>query len=136
MGRTGAHVRGFRLNATMVGMAGLAVFVVGGTLLGTSMAASASGPTLSLSPSSITSTSVVAITLTGTGYPVKATGFAFICPEVTGQPTVPVRTFGDWPVGCEGYSIAIEYERRSEAWYYRHARLGQGDRAACLGHRQ
>ncbi len=95
----------FRLTATRVGMAGLVVFVLGGTLLGTSMAASASGPTLSLSPSTIMSPTVVPLTLTGTGYPAKANGAAFVCPIVTGQPTVPVGSFGDWPVGCEGYTI-------------------------------
>jgi hypothetical protein len=87
-------------------MAGAVVLVVGGALLGTSLAASAASPTLSILPNTITSTAIVGIVPTGSGYPSKATGAGLICPIVAGEPTVVLGSLGSWPVGCETYSLA------------------------------
>ncbi len=106
MVRRGAHVRRFRLTATRVGMAGAAALVVGGALLGTSLAASAANPTLSVSPSNVPSPAIIGIVPTGSGYPSKAVGAGLICPIVAGEPTVVLPGLGTWPVGCETYSLS------------------------------
>jgi hypothetical protein len=93
------------LTAVRVGMAGAAALVVGGALLGTSLAASAASPTLSISPNMVTSTGIVGIVPTGTGYPSSATGAGLICPIVTGEPTVVLGSLGSWPVGCETFGL-------------------------------
>lgn len=60
---------------------------------------------MTATPSNIPTAGFSTITLSGTGYPDKATGAAFICPVVKGEPTVTVGAFGDWPVGCADYSV-------------------------------
>lgn len=86
-------------------MAGLAGVVVGGALLATSIAASAAGPTLSVTPDTIMNTNIVGIVPTGSGYPGKANGDGLICPIVAGEPTVVLGSNGSWPVGCETYLL-------------------------------
>lgn len=93
------------MTATRVGMAGAAALVVGGALLGTSIAASAAGPTLSVAPNTVSSTAIIGIVPTGSGYPSKTTGAGLICPIVAGEPTVVLGSLGSWPVGCETYSL-------------------------------
>jgi hypothetical protein len=86
-------------------MAGLAALVVGGALLGTSMVASASSPTITLNPATVAKSGIIGIQISGSGFPANATGAAFICPIVKGEPTVTVGAFGMWPVGCGEFDV-------------------------------
>jgi hypothetical protein len=86
-------------------MAGLAALVVGGALLGTSLVASASSPSITLNPTTVAKAGIIGIQISGSGFPANATGAAFVCPIVKGEPTVTVGSFGMWPVGCGDFDV-------------------------------
>jgi hypothetical protein len=86
-------------------MVGVVVLLAGGALLGTSIAASAASPTLTVHPTTVASSSLTTLKLNGTGYPKKSTGIAFVCPVVPGEPTVTFGSYGTFPVGCGTYYL-------------------------------
>jgi len=101
------------LLATRLGAVGLAVFVIGGALLGTAVVAGATGSTGCASSCSLTATSTTgldtssAVQVTGSGFAPKATGAVVECNMASGEPTVPVpddppsfSNLGSLPVGC------------------------------------
>jgi len=90
--------------ARRLGYAGAILLVVGTGLLGTAVAASAAGATLTITPPTTGLTNPTLVTVGGTGFGASQTVKIFQCNLSPGEPTIDYNQggtdYGQLPVGC------------------------------------